>query len=216
MNIFHVHWWMHNFLWALSVPLCLIGREVCLAVVWAVKMDLRFLYPCGLLLYLRGNYTELIKKNVADEIYKSNNFTCDYFLALTPARPWRSLKTCHTWDASRLIKNSSFYYFIKWVVHNLDWKLTHIMFNTITLLGIIKHWSYDIACQESHNHTTYTWIWDGKGNTKTEVGAWLAVSNALLGPDLHPLPPCSYQTYHPCVGEKTCQACWSRDSVADA
>lgn len=35
----------------------------------------RFLNPCGLLLDLRGNYTDLIKKekqNVADEVYKSN------------------------------------------------------------------------------------------------------------------------------------------------
>ena len=178
---------------------CLIGREVCLAVVWAVKMDLRFLYPCGLLLDLRGNYTELIKKKVADEIYKSNNFTFDYFLALTPARPWRSLKTCHSWDASRLIKNSGFYYFIKWFVHDLDWKLTHIMFNTITLLGIIKHWSYDIACQESHNHTTYTWICDGKGNILTEgrcltcrqqclVGAWLSSPTSLRAATKHIIP----------------------------
>lgn len=45
------------------VPLCLTGREVCLAV-WAVKMNSRFLYPCGLLLDLRGNYTKLIKKKM--------------------------------------------------------------------------------------------------------------------------------------------------------
>ena len=36
--------------------------EVCLAVVWVVRLDWRFLNPCGLLLDLRGNYTELIKK----------------------------------------------------------------------------------------------------------------------------------------------------------
>lgn len=46
------------------MPLCLMERDVCLAAVWAVEVDLRFLYPCGLLLDLEGNYTALIKKCV--------------------------------------------------------------------------------------------------------------------------------------------------------
>lgn len=47
--------------------------EVCLAVVWVVKVDLGVLNPCASLLDLRGNYTELIeKRNAADEVYEGN------------------------------------------------------------------------------------------------------------------------------------------------
>lgn len=43
-------------------PRCATVFELCLAVVWVVRMAWRCLRPCGLLLDPRGNYTELIKK----------------------------------------------------------------------------------------------------------------------------------------------------------
>lgn len=43
-------------------PRCATVSQACLAVVWVVRVERRYPSPRGLLLVLRGNYTELIKK----------------------------------------------------------------------------------------------------------------------------------------------------------
>ena len=61
-----------NIFYVLMSPRRATVSEVCLAAVWVVRLDWRFMNACGLLLDLRGNYTELIKNKVAGEVYKSN------------------------------------------------------------------------------------------------------------------------------------------------